>query len=451
MAASSEGTFFVLDAQLPLTCLLKFPTNSQGNLVTACLAPSHGGSIICGFATGTIEVWSIFDADISNLHTVFREWAEEARRSSRSGEALPGASWHHRGIPEAPSSPGDVCFKAMPKHARLVLNHHFENMQLLCSPDGRSMVSCSPDRGVAEWDLNLGVLCQTYFGAKCAGYAEATMQGNSSLSLVLYTEEEVFLVPCASRAKALSSVWIHDGRSQREAAVSPNQIFQQLNDAEEARCREIRNMTLRLQCSVRCRIARKAKQALALAQIADKKAARFQIWGMMAFKTLSRAREDFRGSLMHQLHECRPYHDLSDDSDRPQSPLSPGLKPEIASAPVKISDPMETEQTNSESKAGARPGDHTSKGGGETLSVNDDGGNLLASKYGVPKFLQDLSLIYRGGQGTGGQAQPPCSIQENDRDLEMVEDVRHRCVQSVVAAAWTGVSAIHVAGITGMR
>ena len=281
------------------------------------------------------------------------------------------------------------------------------------------MVSCSPDRGVAEWDLNLGVLCQTYFGAKCAGYAEATMQGNSSLSLVLYTEEEVFLVPCASKAKALSSVWIHDGRSQREAAVSPNQIFQQLNDAEEARCREIRNMTLRLQCSVRCRIARKAKQALALAQIADKKAARFQIWGMMAFKTLSRAREDFRGSLMHQLHECRPYHDLSDDSDRPQiplRPLSPGLKPEIASSPVKISDPMETE-----------------------------------SKYGVPKFLQDLSLIYRGGQGTGGQAQPPCSIQENDRDLEMVEDVRHRCVQSVVAAAWTGVSAIHVAGITGMR
>ena len=154
---------------------------------------------------------------------------------------------------------------------------------------------------------------------------------------------------------------------------------------------------------------------------------------------------------MHQLHECRPYHDLSDDSDRPQSPLSPGLEPEIASAPVKISDPMETEQTNSESKAGARPGDHTSKGDGETLSVNDDGGNLLASKYGVPKFLQDLSLIYRGGQGTGGQAQPPCSIQENDRDLEMVEDVRHRCVQSVVAAAWTGVSAIHVAGITGMR
>ena len=457
MAAGSEGIFFVLDAQLPLTCLLKIPTNSQGNLVSACLAPSHGGSIICGFATGSIEVWSIFDAEISNLHTVFSEWANEARRSGRSGEALPGASWHRypephnnrrtshlnrRSTPqddvlEAPSSPGDVWFEAVPKKARLVLNHHFDKMQLLCSPDGRSMVSCSPDRGVAEWDLNLGVLCQTYIGAKCAGYAEATMQGNSSLSLVLYTEEEVFLVPCASRAKALSSVWIHDGRSQRSSTVSPNQLFRQLNDAEEARCREIRNMTLRLQCSVRCRIARKAKQALALAQIADKKATRFQTWGMMALKTLSRAREEIRGSLMRQLHECRSYHDLSDDSDRPQSP---GLESEIASAPVTISDPMETEQTNFESKAEGRPGDHVSKEDGGKFSVNDDGGNLLASRYGVPKFLQDLSLASRGGRGTGGQAQPPGGIQEKDRDLEMVEDVRHRCVQSVVAAAWTDVN-----------
>ena len=152
-AACGDGTLWFLNSKLTLAPLYKLATNSIAALVSASLSPSQGGSIVCGFANGSVEVWSIFDQETERFHKAFSSWVTIVRNKSKKTPIISEAtSSQQLGLQDTSSrnlaqdqgsgtvgGEGSILL-GVPKHPRLHLIHHLDPVQVFCSPNGDSMV-----------------------------------------------------------------------------------------------------------------------------------------------------------------------------------------------------------------------------------------------------------------------------------------------------------------------
>ncbi len=161
MAACTDGVLWVIDAKVvdaQLSSLLfKIPTNRTASLVSVSLSETHGRSAICGFQSGLIEVWAIYDVDAAQSRRILRSWSQIARFTSRApaaaAVAAPAAA--AAAAPAAAAAGGEggggggggggaslqagtsnsgchtgVSCAGVGTKARLVLEHHFDSVRV---------------------------------------------------------------------------------------------------------------------------------------------------------------------------------------------------------------------------------------------------------------------------------------------------------------------------------